>query len=152
MEILIPSNILCFYGLTWDALLKIDWRKVKGRSRETMWRLLQQSTEKAVAPHSSTLAWKIPWILKSMDLPEIHGFHGGAWWAAVYGSAQSWTRLKWLSSSSSSNPSDLWWENGGNVSGWIMDLYTYANACVYTHVYFLFKFKFLSSFKPTEKL
>ena len=28
---------------------------------------------------------------------------GGAWWAAVYGVAQSRTRLKWLSSSSSSN-------------------------------------------------
>jgi len=29
---------------------------------------------------------------------------GGAWWAAVYGVAQSRTRLKWLSSSSSSIP------------------------------------------------
>ena len=29
--------------------------------------------------------------------------HGGAWWAAVYGVTQSWTRLKWLSSSSSSS-------------------------------------------------
>ena len=28
--------------------------------------------------------------------------HGGAWWAAVYGVAQSWTQLKRLSSSSSS--------------------------------------------------
>ena len=28
---------------------------------------------------------------------------GGAWWAVVYGVAQSWTRLKRLSSSSSSN-------------------------------------------------
>ena len=27
---------------------------------------------------------------------------GGAWWAAVYGVAQSWTRLKWLSSSTKS--------------------------------------------------
>ena len=27
---------------------------------------------------------------------------GGAWWAAIYGVAQSWTRLKQLSSSSSS--------------------------------------------------
>ena len=27
---------------------------------------------------------------------------GGAWWAAVYGVAQNWIRLKWLSSSSSS--------------------------------------------------
>ena len=25
----------------------------------------------------------------------------GAWWAAIYGVAQGWTRLKWLSSSSS---------------------------------------------------
>ena len=31
---------------------------------------------------------------------------GGAWWAAVYGVAQSWTQLKWLSSSSSSKA--LW--------------------------------------------
>ena len=31
---------------------------------------------------------------------------GGAWWAAVYGVAQSWTRLKWLSSSSSSRDKD----------------------------------------------
>ena len=29
---------------------------------------------------------------------------GGAWWAAVYGVAQSWTRLKWLSSSSNTEP------------------------------------------------
>ena len=28
---------------------------------------------------------------------------GGAWWAAVYGVTQSWTRLKQLSSSSSSS-------------------------------------------------
>ena len=33
-----------------------------------------------MAPHSSTFAWKIPWI-------------GGAWWAAVHGVAQSRTRL-----------------------------------------------------------
>ena len=32
---------------------------------------------------------------------------GGAWWAAVYGVAQSWTRLKLLSSSSSSS---IHWE------------------------------------------
>ena len=139
--------------------------------------------EKAMAPHSSTLAWKIPWMeepggLQSMGsqrvghdwvtslsiftfmhwrrkwqpspvfLPgESHGwrsliscspwdreesdmteqFHfqfslscigegngnpvqcsclenprdGGAWWAAVYGVTQSWTRLKRLNSSSS---------------------------------------------------
>ena len=31
----------------------------------------------------------------------------GAWWAAIYGVTQSWTQLKWLSSSSSSSSKDL---------------------------------------------
>ena len=94
-----------------------------------------------MAPHSSTLAWKIPWTEESGGLQSmgslrvghnwmtllslfIFTFHfhalekemathscsclenprdGGAWWAAVYGVAQSRTRLKWLSSSSSSS-------------------------------------------------
>ena len=95
-------------------------------------------SEKAMAPHSSTLAWKIPWTeepgrlqstglqrLSQSDTTEWPHFHfslscigegngtplqcsclenprdGGAWWAAVYGVAQSQTRLKRLSSSSS---------------------------------------------------
>ena len=86
-------------------------------------------SEKAMAPHSSTLAWKIPWMeepggLQSMmSLRVRHDWaislscagegngnplqcsclenprDGRAWWAAIYGVAQSWTRLKWLSSS-----------------------------------------------------
>ena len=88
-----------------------------------------------MAPHSSTFAWKIPWMeepgrLQSMGslrvelawatslslftfthwrrqwqpapvfLPgESQG--RGAWWASVYGVAQSWTRLKWLSTAGS---------------------------------------------------
>ena len=36
--------------------------------------------EKAMAPHSSILAWKIP-------------LDGGSWWATVPGFAKSWTRL-----------------------------------------------------------
>ena len=86
-----------------------------------------------MAPHSSTLAWKIPWT----EEPAVHGvpkirtqlsdftftflFHAlekemqptqcsclenprdrGAWWAAVYEVSQSQTRLKRLSSGSSS--------------------------------------------------
>ena len=91
-----------------------------------------------MAPHSSTLAWKIPWTeepsgLQSMgsrrvSTERLH-FHfalscigegngnplqcsclenprdRGAWWAAVYGVSQSRTRLKRLSSSSSSSAS-----------------------------------------------
>ena len=45
---------------------------------------------------------------------------GEAWWAADYGVAQSWTWLKWLSSSSSSIP-----------------LYMYTHTHTYTHTGFL---------------
>ena len=84
-----------------------------------------------MAPHSSTLAWKIPWMeepgrLQSMGLLRLghdsvtslsrigegngnslqcscleNPRDSGACWAAVYGVAQSRTRLKRLSSSSS---------------------------------------------------
>ena len=90
-----------------------------------------------MAPHSSTLAWKIhgrrslvgcsPWGPWESDTTEWLHFHfllsyigegsgnplqrsclenprdGEAWWAAVYGVAQSWTRLRRLSSNSSSS-------------------------------------------------
>ena len=78
-----------------------------------------------MAPYSSTLAWKIPWMeepgrlqsMGSLELYTTERLHfdfslsyigegncnplqysclenprdGGAWWAAVYGVAQSWT-------------------------------------------------------------
>ena len=55
-----------------------------------------------MAPHSSTLAWKIHGQRSHPCLTNIQP-EGGAWWAAVYGVAQSRTRLKRLSSSSSSS-------------------------------------------------
>ena len=81
-----------------------------------------------MAPHSSTLSWKIPWTedpekLQSMGSRRVRHnwvtslllFTVMHWkrkwqptpvflpgeWAAIYGVAQSWTRLKWLSGSSS---------------------------------------------------
>ena len=43
----------------------------------------------------------------------------GAWWAAVYGVTQSWTELKRLNSSNSSNPSmhlaQRGWEEASSV-------------------------------------
>ena len=90
-----------------------------------------------MAPHSSTLAWKIPWTeepgrpqsMGSLGVGHAERLHfhfslscigegngnpfqcsclenprdRGAWWAAVSGFTQSRTRLKQLSSSSSSN-------------------------------------------------
>ena len=91
--------------------------------------------EKAMATHSSTLVWKIPWTEEPHRLQSTGSLgirhdwatslslscigegngnplqcsclenprEGGAWWAAVYGVAQSRTWLKRLSSSSSSS-------------------------------------------------
>ena len=89
-----------------------------------------------MAPHSSILAWKIPWMEEPGGLQSMGSWRvrhnwvtllslftfmhwrrngnplqcsclenprdGRAWLAAIYGVAQSWTRLKWHSSSSSS--------------------------------------------------
>ena len=92
--------------------------------------------EKSMATHSSTLAWKIPWVEEPGGLQSMMGSRGvihdwatslslftfmhwrrkwqptpvflpgepqgrGSPWAVVYGIAQSQTRLKRLSSSSS---------------------------------------------------
>ena len=96
-----------------------------------IWKMAQ--SKHSMAPHSCTLAWKIPWMeepsrLQSMGLlrvgqdratslsisPSCTGEGNGnplqysclenprdrgAWWAAVYGVAQSRTRLKRFSSS-----------------------------------------------------
>ena len=85
-----------------------------------------------MAPHSSTLAWKIPWMVEPGGLQSMGSLRvghdwatsfslftfmhwrrkwqptpvflpgesqqRGAWWAAIYGVAQSWTRLKLFSS------------------------------------------------------
>jgi len=105
-----------------------------------------------MATHSSTLAWKIPWMeepgrLQSKGLLRVghdqvtsyfyfplscigegngnplqwscleNPRDGGAWWAAVYGVAQSRTRLKRLSSSSSSALVGI--KYGGDTAAWI---------------------------------
>ena len=48
--------------------------------------------EKEMATHSSVLAWRIPGTGEPGGLPSMGS--PGAWWAAVYGVAQSRTRLK----------------------------------------------------------
>ena len=100
-----------------------------------------------MAPHSSTLAWKIPWAEEPGRLQSVGSLRvrhdratslsllcigegngnplqcsclenprdGGAWWASVCGVTQSRTRLKRLSSSSSS-----------------MKIYTYT--CIHTDI------------------
>ena len=108
----------------------------------------------SMAPHSSTLARKIPWMeetgrLQSMGLRRVgHDWatslslftflHWRRKWqptpvflpresqgwgslvAAVYGVAQSWTRLKWLSSSSCSVASCLISPSSGSSDSFLM--------------------------------
>ena len=111
-----PPTRAFFHSFTISATFKHSYRN---------------KSEKAMAPHSSTFAWKIhgwrslegcsPWGRKESETTERLHFHfslscigegngnplqcsclenprdGGAWWAAVYGVAQSQTRLKRLS-------------------------------------------------------
>ena len=121
-------------------------KKAKWLSGEAL-QIAVKRREKAMAPHSSPLAWKIPWVeepggLQSMgslrvghdwatSLSLFTSMHEkrkwqptpvflpgesqgrGAWGAAVYGIAQSRTRLKRLSSSSSSS---IDWHSNGKVN------------------------------------
>ena len=129
-----------------------------------------------MAPHSSTLAWKIPCMeelgrLQSMgslgvwhdratsfSLSRIREGNanplqcsclenprdGGAWWDAVYGVAQSRTRLKRLSSSSSSKFATelVIWEHS------IIRQHRIPNELNSVYVFRLPRFKFWSQHFP----
>ena len=117
-----------------QILLSVYSKTLYNKGNSCIRTLLGDCSEKVMAPHSSILAWKIPWTeepgrLQSMGLRRVgHDWatsfslscigegngnplqcsclenprDGGAWWAAVLGVAQSRTRLKRLSSRSSS--------------------------------------------------
>ena len=83
---------------------------------------------------------------------------GGAWWAAVFGVAQSQTPLKWLSSSSRVlsycfnfwSPNEIWW-CGAHFHMLICHLYMFFGKMsshllpVFNHViyFIIFEFQFL---------
>ena len=105
-----PLQLLLFVDFLVEAIL-------------TRWRRQWQPTP-VLLPGKSH-GWRSPWGLEESDTTERLHFNfslsfigegngnplqcsclenpreGGAWWAAFYGVAQSRTRLKWLSSSSS---------------------------------------------------
>ena len=81
----------------------------------------------------SVLAWRIPGM-------------GGAWWAALYGVAQSRTRLKWLSSSSRTvtwiglgvgKKNISYWETGMklNIPGKLENYKNYMCVCLVVQSY-----------------
>ena len=116
--------------------------------------------EKAMAPHFSTFAWKVPWMeepgrLQSMGSLRVgHNWatslsctgegndnplqcsclenprDGGAWWAAVYGPAQSQTQLKRLRSSSSRTAGSY----GSSVFTFLCNLHTFSIVAVSIYI------------------
>ena len=142
-----PSSLNWFHrpNLSWvNIIWRWDWN-FKWTRQFNNWKWSRCHLEKAMAPHSSTLAWKIPWMeepgrLKSMGSLKVgHDratslslftfmhwrrkgqptpvfFSGesqgrGSRWAAVYGVAQSRTRLKWLSRKMPPDLTILWMDN-----------------------------------------
>ena len=131
------EQLMLLYLKHYSGLLSMGLHRVGHKWSDLAAAAAAVHPEKAMAPHSSTLAWKIPWTeelgrLQSMGSRRVgRGWgtslslslscigkgngnplqcsclenprDGGAWWAAVYGVAQSWIRLKQLSSSSSSS-------------------------------------------------
>ena len=119
-----------------------------------------------MVPHSSTLAWEIPWMeepgrLQSMGSLRVgHDWatsfsllcigegngnplqcsclenprDWGAWWAAVYGVAQSRTRLKQLSNSSS----NVYWNAFLRLSPKVQIVPSFFSPCARLSLYFIF--------------
>ena len=109
--------------------------------------------EKAMAPHSSTLAWKIPWTEEPGRLQSTGSWRVGHDWATslslftfmhwrrkwqptpvfLPGESQGWgaqsrTQLKWLSSSSIHVYMYMYMHI-------FMYIHTYVYACVYMYMY-----------------
>ena len=53
-----------------------------------IWKLLEEETEKAMAPHSSTLAWKIPWTEEPGGLPSMGSHRVGHDWSDLAAAAE----------------------------------------------------------------
>ena len=153
---------------SWITQVQYTLEDIKNRVCNNWWRKwdcekLFSMVEAIRALHSSTLAWKIPWMeepgrlqsMGSLELDTTERLHshfslscigegngnplqcsclenprdGGAWWAAVYGVAQSWTWLKRLSSSSRSYLQ-------------IKRIYSYENIFLFPPLELLLVFKF----------
>ena len=109
----------------------------------------------------SSLVGCSPWGRKELDTTEWLHFHvsphalekemathssvlrdGGAWWAAVYGVAQSWTLLKRLSSSSSMSTPNLCtgnrWEATLNLKKSLVWAYSFIKDFIKFGIHYLF--------------
>ena len=93
---------------------KIPWKEEPGRLQPMGSPRIRHNWATSLSLCTFT-HWRRKWQPTPVFLPG-ESQDGGAWWAAIYGVAQSRTRLKRLSSSSSSRhvfravgETDLWW-------------------------------------------
>ena len=81
----------------------------KSHGRRSLGRLWSMGSQRVGHDSATSLSlftcmhWRRKWQPTPVSLPG-ESQDGGVWWAAVYGVTQSQTRMKWLSSSSSSIP------------------------------------------------
>ena len=73
-----PSSLVLSYLFWLDPLLyPLVYNKLISMFLWVLWAGLANDSEKAMAPHSSTLAWKIPWMEKSGGLQSMGSLRVG---------------------------------------------------------------------------
>ena len=85
---------------------KIPWREEPGRLQSMGSQRVGQDWATSLSLFT-LMHWRRKWQLNTVFLS---GVSQGAWWAAIYGVAQSRTWLKWLSRSSSNLVYNLFWQ------------------------------------------
>ena len=137
-----PTDTLCPLGLAWAPLLVS--RPHQGRRK---WPSTPVLLPGEFHGWRSLIGYS-PWGCEESDTTEQLHFHfslscigegnsnplqysclenprdWGGWRAAIYGVAQSWTRLKWLSSSSSSSPHQASRQSLFFLVSWALPVYT----------------------------
>ena len=113
---LIHHWILLAYYNIWHSGTPLQYSCLKNPWMEEPGRLQSMGSWRVGYDWATSLSlftcmhWRRKWQPTPVFLPG-ESRDGGAWWAAVYGVAQSRTRLKWLSSSSSSSSLNTQWRN-----------------------------------------
>ena len=69
------------YGFQTENSVRLNCMKLCFYLQNQWFHMVQPNVEKAMAPHSSTLAWKIPWTEEPGGLPSMGSLRVGHDWA-----------------------------------------------------------------------
>ena len=93
------ANLMVTYFMT----LLWKWIWVVGRGQRG------DGLEKAMAPHSSTLAWKIPWMEEPGGLPSMGSHRVGHDWSNLAAAKRRWIRKEVGIAMKGQQEGSLWW-------------------------------------------